>query len=563
MVSITWPIGVIINGANPDPIIHRLSPDYAWYAAHDDDGAHDLAAPSGGGVTDPDAAATGRGPADGPNLLAWTQSGAPFGSVQTQFAITSGALPKGVRLVHKEVRAMIPGGFNPWPVGVLNQFGFDGVPLEEGVFTCTVGASGAFGGETYQWTIVRNALPPESPDFPGTCPVISIPDLAPIYVGPTYDFTIEAEGGEAPYVYDVPWGELPDGLTLEADGQLHGTPTTVGVFTFYIRATDDFGCIGVRKFSGDEDTPGGDVILLPRTQIRGDTQIKPATVTEKELNPSVAGAGLVGGAGVPLAVNPSATGGLEIAADALKLKLDGPTLTIGAGGAKVSPGIFIRKDGTEVFTADQSLGGFKLTNGATPTASTDFVIKSYVDALALGVQWKTSVRFVTTANDSLTGLAARNGVTPVAGDRVGVIAQTTGSQNGVYIAAAGAWTRATDFDADSEVKAGASFMADEGTVGADKMYVLTTNDPIVVGTTALSFSSITAGLGDIKSDGSVPFAANQSMGNNRLTSVADPTSAQDAVNLRTLEGIDILMTDDTTTPEFIFGADGSVIFTGI
>jgi hypothetical protein len=53
---------------------------------------------------------------------------------------------------------------------------------------------------------------------------------------------------------------------------------------------------------------------------------------------------------------------------------------------------------------------------------------------------------VTTADDTLSGLAARNGVTPTAGQRVLVAGQTDLAQNGPYIAAAGAWTRADTAD---------------------------------------------------------------------------------------------------------------------
>jgi hypothetical protein len=82
--------------------------------------------------------------------------------------------------------------------------------------------------------------------------------------------------------------------------------------------------------------------------------------------------------------------------------------------------------------------------------------------------------------------------------------QTTGSQNGIYVAGSGAWTRSTDADsttADSEIKTGMSVMVSEGTANADKQFTLTTNAPIVVGTTALVFvvtgqgTTYTAGTG--------------------------------------------------------------------
>ena len=78
-------------------------------------------------------------------------------------------------------------------------------------------------------------------------------------------------------------------------------------------------------------------------------------------------------------------------------------------------------------------------------------------------------RLATTANDTLSGLAARDGVTPVAGDRVLVKAQSTGSQNGIYVAAAGAWARSVDFDADADVESGLMISVSEGTANADTL----------------------------------------------------------------------------------------------
>jgi len=96
-------------------------------------------------------------------------------------------------------------------------------------------------------------------------------------------------------------------------------------------------------------------------------------------------------------------------------------------------------------------------------------------------------RLSTTVNDTLSGLAARDGITPVAGDRVLVKAQSTGSQNGIYVAAAGAWSRSTDFDETADVISGVLVSVSEGTAGADTTWQLTTNAPITLDTTALVF----------------------------------------------------------------------------
>ena len=145
-------------------------------------------------------------------------------------------------------------------------------------------------------------------------------------------------------------------------------------------------------------------------------------------------------------------------------------------------------------TASVSLNSQKITGLATPTADTDAATKGYVDSAVNGTDWKQSVRVGSTANiASLSGALTVDGVTLVAGDRVLVKDQSTGSANGIYIVAAGSWSRATDADANAEVTAGLSVMITEGTTLADTQWRLTTNDPIVVGTTALVFTQIGAG----------------------------------------------------------------------
>ena len=103
-------------------------------------------------------------------------------------------------------------------------------------------------------------------------------------------------------------------------------------------------------------------------------------------------------------------------------------------------------NGSRAFTADQSFGGFKATNLADPTASQDAVTLAYMNARLNGLTPKAPVRAATTANITLSGPQTIDGVSVVAGNRVLVKNQSSAAQNGIYVAAAGAWSRATDMD---------------------------------------------------------------------------------------------------------------------
>lgn len=126
----------------------------------------------------------------------------------------------------------------------------------------------------------------------------------------------------------------------------------------------------------------------------------------------------------------------------------------------------------------------------TPTAANHAVTKSYADSLASGVDPKDSVRAATTANITLSGTQTIDGVALAVGDRVLVKNQTLGTQNGLYVVAAGAWTRTSDFDGSpsTEVTSGAYVFVTGGSTNGQKGFILTTNDPITVGSTVLSWT---------------------------------------------------------------------------
>ena len=80
--------------------------------------------------------------------------------------------------------------------------------------------------------------------------------------GIAYSQTVTASGGTAPYTYALSAGALPNGLTLNANGTLSGTPTTAGTFAFTVTGTDANGDFGARVYTVIV-APGNILALTP------------------------------------------------------------------------------------------------------------------------------------------------------------------------------------------------------------------------------------------------------------------------------------------------------------
>lgn len=207
-------------------------------------------------------------------------------------------------------------------------------------------------------------------------------------------------------------------------------------------------------------------------------------------------------------------------------------------GTQVKDGV-IKPDGSIAFTADQSMGSHKITNVTDPASAQDAATKAYVDmAVSLGLFFKQSARVATTANITLSGTQTIDGVSVIAGDRVLVKDQTSGQNNGIYVCASGSWARSVDADTSAEVTAGMFCYVNEGTANGDKGWVLTTNDPITLGSTSLVFAQI--------SSGGSPHALLDGTQNNDTTAASPAKGA-------------IITSDGSTWKSQTVGSDGQVL----
>ncbi|MFO0911447.1 MAG: hypothetical protein U0795_00700 [Pirellulales bacterium] len=166
-----------------------------------------------------------------------------------------------------------------------------------------------------------------------------------------------------------------------------------------------------------------------------------------------------------------------------------------AGDLQVGSGVGLELKttlaGTYTFTNPPSIS-------ADPSSGNHAVRKSYVDNLIYGLAWKDAVRAHASANITLSGLQTIDGVVLVANDRVLVSGQTTAAQDGIYLAASGAWTRTADCPV-GETLGGITVHVREGTLHANKTYTVTNEG--VVNTDGWSVALIAGGAIPIAGDG--------------------------------------------------------------
>jgi len=126
----------------------------------------------------------------------------------------------------------------------------------------------------------------------------------------------------------------------------------------------------------------------------------------------------------------------------------------------------------------------------------------YLDGLGLeGTSWKAAARVATTAAGTLATSFENgdtvDGVVLATGDRILVKNQADPAENGIrVVAASGAPPRATDSNAGSEL-VGAVVVVSEGTTNANTLWQCTTNAPITLDSTSLTFTTLVLPTADV------------------------------------------------------------------
>jgi hypothetical protein len=177
-----------------------------------------------------------------------------------------------------------------------------------------------------------------------------------------------------------------------------------------------------------------------------------------------------------------------------------------------------------------AITGGSITGMGSPSSGSDVTTKTYVDNLVAGLKTRIITRVSTTANIDLTADLQNgdtlDGVTLSTGDKVLVKDQTNATQNGIYdVVASGTATRNTDYDTVAEL-AGQLVIVQEGTVGADRIFLCTTDNSGSIGSTDITFTRVTP-----SNTGTVTSVAVADSGSSEFTITGSPITASGTISL--------------------------------
>lgn len=279
---------------------------------------------------------------------------------------------------------------------------------------------------------------------------------------------------------DLEFATVTSSFTLSADSGTNDTFSTGGTLTFTggegidTTVSDDTITIAAE----DASTSNKGVASFDATDFTvtsGAVAVNAITLGSSSLNPG--------------ATTTDVAGLTSLTVDNLNLNGNEITSTDTNGDISLNP------NGAGTVDVNSS----RIVNVTDPTQAQDAATKAYVDAVKQALDIKDSVRVATTANITIsTALNVGDtidGITLADGDRVLVKDQSTGSENGIYVAGATP-VRSGDANTSAEVTPGMFVFVEEGTVNGDNGFVLTTDAPITLDTTSLTFTQF-SGAGQI------------------------------------------------------------------
>ncbi|MBV9558747.1 MAG: putative Ig domain-containing protein [Pseudolabrys sp.] len=167
-------------------------------------------------------------------------------------SVNPGSLPDGSQGVAYSQTVTGSGGTGPYtfslgsgslPAGLslASNGAITGTPTGTGASTFTINgldSAGNTGSRSYTVNIGGNIL------------TVNPSTLSNGTQGSAYSQTVSATGGTGPYTFSVSSGSLPTGLSLNgATGDITGTPTTPGAYSFTIRALDSVNNTGTRSYT--------------------------------------------------------------------------------------------------------------------------------------------------------------------------------------------------------------------------------------------------------------------------------------------------------------------------